>query len=100
MKIDFFSFCILAPPKTTTLEVGWISTNFLNVTCQALGVYPEPQIRISVNSDHRYHPLVPTLRMLATYVCLSSIVLHFLDFWMTDQILWYGSKDHFSDPKV
>ena len=29
-----------------------------------------------------------------------KIVLDFLDFWMTEQILWCGSKDHFSDPKV
>jgi len=42
---------IYSPPRRTTLAIGWVSPQLLNITCEAQSAYPEPVIRILINSQ-------------------------------------------------
>ena len=46
-------FVFLAPPKKSALDVGWINPKILNVTCQAIDIYPEPQLNIRITTHQR-----------------------------------------------
>ena len=45
--------CFSAPPKKSALDVGWINPKILNVTCQAIDIYPEPQLNIRITTHQR-----------------------------------------------
>ena len=47
LHVDLFS----APARRTSLEVGWITPNALNVTCKATEVYPEPIIKMMIDGS-------------------------------------------------
>ena len=50
-SFQLYLFLFLAPPRRTTLAIGWVSPQLLNITCEAQSAYPEPVIRILINSQ-------------------------------------------------
>ena len=48
--LETLEYSFSAPARQTSLDIGWVSPRALNITCEANEVYPEPIIRILINS--------------------------------------------------
>ena len=63
---------IYSPARQTSLMIGWVTPNELNITCEAKDIYPEPNITIKIDGLHFANERYVTL--IYRFYCLETII--------------------------